>query len=156
MDTSCAPFAGTEDLAEDNTIDHSCTLEDSNDLESNDLESRPVIYNDCSEESGDLEIDHTNIVKVAAANFLLTLKEKFKLPQSSIDYTVKAVEEITANSIKHSLMSHLHTSGVDHSLVHSFDACFSSTSPFADLKTEYQQTKFFKEEFGLIECQVLM
>lgn len=34
-------------------------------------------------------------VKMAAANLVLTLKEKFKLSQSSIDYTIKAVEELT-------------------------------------------------------------
>ena len=34
-------------------------------------------------------------VKTAAAKFILTLKEKFKLTQVSLDYTVKAVEELT-------------------------------------------------------------
>ena len=147
MDTSCVPFTDTED----NTVDHSSILEEN--LDSNDLENRPVISNSCSEELVDPEIDHANIVKVATANFLLTLKENFKLPQSSIDYTVKAVEEITifsANSIKHSVMNHLHTAGFDHSHDHLFDACFSPTNPFVELKTEYQQTKFFKEEFGVV------
>ena len=68
-------------------------------------------------------------VKTAAAKFILTLKEKFKLTQVSLDYTVKAVEELL-------LLSNESDSG--------------HPSPFDELKTEHQQTKFFKENFGLV------
>ena len=78
-------------------------------------------------------------VKTAAAKFILILKEKFKLTQVSLDYTVKTVEELLLLSNKcieqsdSGLASDLHI-----------------PSPFGDLKTEYQQTKFFKENFGLV------
>lgn len=102
--------------------------------------------------NSDCVVNHVDTVKMAAANLILTLKEKFKLPQSSIDYTIKAVEEITmlsTNSVKQSVISNLLASGlsIDPS---TFDAYFSSNSPFMELKTEYQQTKFFKENFGLV------
>ena len=34
---------------------------------------------------------HKDIIKMAAAKFILTLKEKFKLTQTSLNYTVKGV-----------------------------------------------------------------
>lgn len=93
----------------------------------------------------DFNCDHVvncvDTIKMAAANLILTLKENFKLPQSPIDYTIKAVEEITmlfTNCVKQSVMSNLYASGF--TVYPSFDACFSSSSPFMDLKTEYQQT----------------
>ena len=98
----------------------------------------------------DYVVGHVDTVKVAAANLILTLKEKFKLPQSAIDYTIQAVEEITmlsTDSMKKSVTNNLLASGL--SINPSFNDC-SSNSPFMELKTEYQQTKFFKENFGLV------
>ena len=69
---------------------------------------------------------HEDTIKTAAAKFLLNLKEKYKLTQVSLDYTVKAVEDLLLLSNKR------------------------LENPFEDLKTECQQNKFFKENFGLI------
>ena len=45
--------------------------------------------------NSDYVVNHVDTVKMAAANLILNLKEKFKLSQSAIDYTIKAVEKIT-------------------------------------------------------------
>lgn len=77
-------------------------------------------------------------VKIAAAKFILILKERFKLTQASLDYTIKAVEEmmlLSANVHRQSFVENRES---------------SLPNPFVGLKTEYQQTKFFKENFGLI------
>ena len=86
-------------------------------------------------------------VKIAAAKFILTLKEKFKLTQASPDYTIKAVEEmmlLSANVHRQSFVENRELAFVP------FDQQSSLANPFLGLKTEYQQTKFFKENFGLI------
>lgn len=84
---------------------------------------------------------HKDNIKIAAAKFILTLKEKFKLTQTSLDYTVKGVEELLLLSNKYLEQS---VSGLASS------SFYVHSSPFDDLKTEYQQTKFFKENFGLV------
>lgn len=90
-------------------------------------------------------------VQLAAAHFILVLKEKFKLTQTSLDYAIKGLGEITmlsANRMKHSVMRLLNESGS--SINATLQDCLIPTDPFANLKTEYQQNKFFKENFGLI------
>lgn len=70
--------------------------------------------------------------KHTAALFLLTLHEKYKLPQCAVNFAVGSV-----NSIVESV-------------------CISSTNsfayedPFAGLQTEHQQSRYFREEFGLV------
>ena len=86
-------------------------------------------------------------VKIAAAKFILTLKEKFKLTQASLDYTIKAVEEmmlLSANVHRQSFVENRELAFIP------FHQHSSLANPFVGLKTEYQQTKFFKENFGLI------
>ena len=141
MDTTCTDVPTTEDhsIADcgeimEGTFDHNFD------------ESRML-----TDFNNDHVVNRVDTVKMAAANLVLTLKEKYKLSQSSIDYTIKSVEELTmlsTNSIKQSVMSNLHASGF--TINPSFDACFSSGSPFMGLKTEYQQTNFFRENFGLV------
>ena len=79
-------------------------------------------------------------VKIAVAKFILTLKEKFKLTQTSLNYTVKAVEELLLLSNK----------SLEQSMADNLDNPLSLGSPFDDLRTEYQPTKCFRENFGLI------
>jgi len=55
----------------------------------------------------------------------------------SLDYTAKAVEELLLLSSK----------CIEHSDPELNDP---HSSPFYELKTEYQQTKFFNENFGLV------
>ena len=77
----------------------------------------------------------------AAAKFILTLKERFKLTQVSLDYMVKAVDELMQLSSKFVQQSVSENSELAGSHYH---------SPFDELSNEYQQTKCFKENFGLI------
>ena len=86
-------------------------------------------------------------VKISAAKFILILKERFKLTQASIDYTIKAVEEmmlISANMLRQSIVDN-----TDHVTV-PFELRSPLVNPFVGLKTGYQLLKFFKENFGLI------
>ena len=86
-------------------------------------------------------------VRITAAKFLLILKERFKLTQASLDYTIKAVEDmmlLSANVLRQSIMDNRELATAP------FDVQSPFVNPFVGLKTEYQQTKFFKENFGLI------
>ena len=89
-------------------------------------------------------INDTDRVKMMAGKFILTLKEKFKLTQASLNYTIQTVNNITelsANSIKQSIMKELQESGGI--FTPSLDQCFLPINPFDELHTEYQQIMFF-------------
>lgn len=103
------------------------------------------------------EIVNEKDVELAAAHFILVLKEKFKLTQTSLNYAIKGLEEISmlsATQIKHSVMSTLRESGSPVSVA--LHNCLTPANPFSNLKTEYQQNKFFKENFGLIVSVLCM
>ena len=75
------------------------------------------VYPNSAEEFVHLESESDNDnerdVQLAAANFILILK-KFKLTQTSLDYAIKGIEDITmlsANRMKCSVMSLLNKSG---------------------------------------------
>ena len=87
-------------------------------------------------------------IELAAARFLLTLKEKYRLTQASLNFALESVDDIikiTSQRIQHSVYKELDDSGL--SLTFS---CFQMCNPFSNLRTEYQQTKFYKDNFGLI------
>ena len=89
-------------------------------------------------------------MKLAVGSFILTLKEKFKLTQTSLNYTVQSLDkiiQISANDIKHSVMKELQECGYPTSIV---EECFNPVNPFNELQTEYQQTKFFKKILALL------
>ena len=88
-------------------------------------------------ESQCISSDH---VKITAVKFILTLKERFKLTQVSLDYTIKAVEEMTllsANVLRQSIVNNMELATAP------FDLQSSLVNPFVGLKTEYQQRKFW-------------
>ena len=79
------------------------------------------------------------------------LKEKFKLTQVCLDFILQSVEEllsILTDSIKQSVMRRLRETNVDTSKLS--DDFFMPVDLFKNLKTEYHQTKFYKENFNLI------
>lgn len=84
-----------------------------------------------------------------AALFLLTFQEKYKLPQKAINFAVGSVNTIV-DSVCHSIQESVQeclapiSDGTD--LAH----CFDYEDPFSLLQTEYQQSKFYRERFGLI------
>lgn len=95
------------------------------------------------EENGIME--DTNASRTAAL-FLLTFKEKYNLPQSSINFAVGAINGLI-NSVCTSLQSSLQVVKPPSDIVVSQ---FKYDDPFASLTTEYQQNKFYREEFGLV------
>ena len=88
-------------------------------------------------------------VETTVAHFILNLKEKFKLTQASLNFAIKSVEElvmVSANNVKQSIKNEVG----DTAIINIPDHCFVPESPFLNLKSEYQQTKFFKENFNLV------
>jgi hypothetical protein len=80
-------------------------------------------------------------VELAAARFLLTLKEKYRLTQASLNFALQSVGDIisiTCRSIEHAVHQELSESDISPS-----PCCFHTPDPFSNLKTEYQQTKFY-------------
>lgn len=88
--------------------------------------------------------------KRTAALFLLTVQEKYRLSQKAIDFAVGSISTIVdsvCNSIKNSIKSTLE--------VETVNSCFDYEDPFSSLLTDYHQSKFYREEFGLIVCSLV-
>ena len=86
-----------------------------------------------------------------AALFLLTFKEKYKLPQASVDFAVGAINEIVGSvcySVKKSVESSFDSSQM--LTKEEVMEYIQHNDPFSSLQTEYQQTKFYRAEFGLV------
>ena len=74
-----------------------------------------------------------------AALFLLTFQEKYRLSQTATNFSVGSI-----NSIVDSVLESIKESTeMDISF-------FSYSDPFSSLQTEYQQSKFYREQFGLV------
>lgn len=85
----------------------------------------------------------------AAALFLLTFQEKYKLSQSAINFAVGSINTIVdsvCESTQSSLQEALATGDVDAMKLYLDEL----ESPFAQLQTEYKQSKFYREHFGLV------
>lgn len=97
---------------------------------------------------GDSELACTNIchfsyhdkLQRSAALFLLTLKEKYKLTQTALNFAVGQVQ----------CMVNFALEDLKESMQLSDDESVLNFDPFEDLKSEHMQTKFFKENFGLV------
>ena len=61
------------------------------------------------------------------------------LPQAAIDFAVGAVNGIVTNACE-SLLTRVNLPTTD----------FELDDPFASLQTEYQQSKFYRQEFGMV------
>jgi len=88
--------------------------------------------------NGDVEngaVPQKETIKTAAAKFILALKEKHKLTQTALDYAINTVDKLLLMS------SEAVEQGIDRG---------HYLSSFDNFKTEYQQTKYYKENFGLI------
>lgn len=70
----------------------------------------------------------------SAAMFLLTLKERYNLPQTAIDFAVGTIHGIISNVCDSIQVPH---------------AC-EVEDPFGLLETEYKQNKFYRDVFGLV------
>lgn len=79
-----------------------------------------------------------------AALFLLTFKEKYRLSQAAIDFAVTSLQTIV-HSVCASAVAAVER---DASSVAAIAA--NIEDPFASLRTNYQQTLFYRQEFGLV------
>ena len=81
-----------------------------------------------------------------AALFLLTFKEKYNLSQTAIDFAVGSVQQML-NSVCTSAIT---TVDLDPLVADTIAA--NLEDPFTLLQTIRQQTKFYRENFGLVVC----
>ena len=89
----------------------------------------------------------------AAALFLLTFKEQYKLPQRAIDFAVGSIKSILSGvcaTLQESMQVSLQQSpgcNIDFQELE---------DPFYWLQTEYMQTKFYRDVFGLVVSCLFM
>lgn len=92
------------------------------------------------------------------AQFLLNLKEKYKVTQVALDFVLNAVVKfisIASAEIKHKVFDKLkELNGESDS--EDLNDCFLPINPFSQLRTEYEQTKFYKEQLGLIVSYIIV
>lgn len=81
------------------------------------------------------ERDKTSIEQ-SAALFLLTLKERYQLTQAAMDFAIRQVRNMFSIGIE--------------DIQRSVDAVHVDIDPFEHLETEYFQTKYYTEHFGLV------
>ena len=84
-----------------------------------------------------------------AALFLLTFKEKYRLSQTAINFAVGSINTIVddvCQSVEYSVQRALEQDGCTSEI----SPYFSNHDPFANLQTDYQQAKFYRDEFGLV------
>ena len=88
----------------------------------------------------------------AAALFLLTFKEQYKLPQRAIDFAVGSIQSILSDvcaTLQESMQVSLRSPDCNLDFQEHED-------PFYCLQTEYMQTKFYRDVFGLVVSCLFM
>ena len=94
----------------------------------------------------------SNKVQRTAALFLLTFQEKYRLSEASINFAVGSINSIVEGAceaariaVEKLLESDASPSSID------LRACFEhQDDAFASLHTKYQQSKFYRDTFGLV------
>ena len=82
----------------------------------------------------------------SSALLLLSLKEKYRLTQTAVDFTVGQVKELLVHAleeVKSSVQMHVGEIDVD------IDECFEF-DPFEGLSSEFLHRKFYRENFNLV------
>ena len=85
-------------------------------------------------------------VELTAAQFSFMLK--YRLTQALLNFALESISDIinlTSWSIEHAVHQELSERDISPS-----PSCFHTPDPFSYLKTEYQQTKFYRDHFSLI------
>ena len=97
--------------------------------------------------------EYQESLQLKTAKLLITLKEKYRLSQASIIFLMESVNDIvrvTSEEIESNVQAVLHNSGY-----HVPSECFVTVDPFNNLKTENQQTRFYREYLGLIVSSLM-
>ena len=87
----------------------------------------------------------------SAAHFLLTLKERYGLTQSAVNYAVGSVNQMiddVREELQTSVEKYLEENEV--ARPSTLGECFTPMNPFSGRETEYQQAKHYREHFGLV------
>ena len=89
-----------------------------------------------------------NRLERAAALFLLCFKERYQITQTALDFAMKQVQQMVGFAIEDVQQAvELQLPSINSSEVRE---CFKVPDPFLNLRSEYMQTKYYKENFGLI------
>lgn len=101
-----------------------------------------------------------NQLQKSSALYLLTLKEKYRLTQTAVDFVVNhtkvAVDNIIDDlhqSVAREMMSISVLSDGDKSRISS--VFHNATNPFSGLETQYLQSKYFEETFAVVVSLLL-
>ena len=76
---------------------------------------------------------NVDTLKDAAAQFILTLKEEYRVTQSAVNFTVGAVSQLVESAVQRSMQP-----------------LAENPNPFEELQTEHQQSKYYREHFNLV------
>lgn len=90
-------------------------------------------------------------VERAVAQFLLIFKEKYRLTQAALDFAVASLTDIvnfTSRNIEKSVWAQLVE--IDQHVDSLLSTCFAIPDSFVNLRTEYQQNKYFRDNLGLV------
>ena len=94
-----------------------------------------------------------NRLERSAALFLITLKERYEITQSALNFAVSQVQQMVSyavedikESVEECLLPHLQDPSFE---VH-MSELFGAPDPFSSLQNEYMQTKYYREKFDLI------
>ena len=99
--------------------------------------------------------------KRSDAMYILKLKEKYKLAQTTVDYILGDTEEIAGrlvSRLQHRLITTLSEAGVNALEIPGFREVFEGPEvlrPFSGLNIEYLQDKYFRENMGLVVSSLL-
>ena len=94
----------------------------------------------------------------SAALFLLTLKERYQLTQSALDFTVSQVKEMLFYDHQEKVAA-INTAlrnqaGEPTRTQAELSDCLEYKNPFATLQTEHLQNKYYRENFGLVVSSI--
>ena len=93
---------------------------------------------------------HTESTEKTAGHFLLSAKERHRLTQSAMKFTVTSVKKLISDvhkDIKSAVVSKLTQQRIN---TEELDLEVEVPNPFEGLETEHMQTKFFQKIFGLV------
>lgn len=111
------------------------------------VDEYPSLVDECS--GSDARVTKVRSVEETAALFILTLKKRYKLTQSALNFALGSVNEIISgvcNSIEQTLLLSIDKSALDLEI----SSICQYNDPFRSLKSEYLQSKFYRERFGLV------
>ena len=86
-------------------------------------------------------------IQRTSAMFLLSCQERFKLPQTAINFAIGSVNSIISSVCDLAQASVQGTTDPDTDVSTILEQC---RDPFIGLQTEYMQNKYYREHFGLV------